>query len=181
MLPCSPQSDNAAVPLRLQLELHLPALKRRALVLTRSQADADDLLSDTVERALRFEKTFLPGTKLKAWLFRIMMSVFVSRQRRRKRELRALDGLYHDPCVWLKNDPPAAMRGLSSTLEHAIRGLPGKFSEVLWLVDLHDLSYREAAEVLSVPVGTVMSRLSRGRRRLAAQLACRPAALANAA
>jgi RNA polymerase sigma-70 factor (ECF subfamily) len=62
------------------------------------------------------------------------------------------------------------MEQLSPNMHQAVRGLPEKFSEVLWLVDVHELSYREAAQALEVPVGTVMSRLSRGRRRLAALL-----------
>lgn len=171
MLPSSGNSvDTSALAFRDRLEVHLPSLKRRALSLTRTAADADDLLNDTIERALRFERTFIPGTMLKAWLFRVMLSIFISKQRTRKRERRALDGMCHDPCAWPKVDRYPEMLGLSPNVQQAVRVLPEKFSEVLWLVDVHDLSYREAADVLEVPVGTIMSRLSRGRRRLAALL-----------
>lgn len=171
MLLCSASDvDRSSLPIREQLADHLHALRGRALRLAQCRSDADDLLSDTVERALRFEQSFTPGTKLRAWLYRIMLSVFITRQRSRARERRALDGLYHDPCAWPKADNTAEMSALSPPVDHAVHELPEKFSAVLWLVDVHELSYREAAETLDVPVGTVMSRLSRGRRRLASVL-----------
>lgn len=152
----------------------LPLLRARALRLTRNPGDADDLVQDTVVRALRFESSFRSGTDLRAWLNRILMSVFVTRCRRKKRERRALDTLTVDPCAWTHSDAPPPMRSLPRSLSGALGRIPDQFARVVQLVDLEDHSYREAAERLGVPVGTVMSRLFRGRRLLANLLAPTP-------
>ena len=98
------------------------------------------------------------------------MSVFLTQCRRRKRERRALDNLTQDPCAWIKHDAPATMKALSASPSRALANLPEGYRSAVQLVDLQDLSYREAAERLDVPVGTIMSRLHRGRKMLAAQL-----------
>jgi RNA polymerase sigma-70 factor (ECF subfamily) len=157
--------------LRHGLDPLLPALYARALKLCGNSSDAQDLLQDTVVRALRFESTFERGTNLKAWLYQILMSVFVSRCRRLRRERRALEWLSADPCAWTRHEAPAAMTKLSTPVERALKTLPAKFARVLELVDIEERSYREAAEELGLPIGTVMSRLFRGRRMLAAALA----------
>jgi RNA polymerase sigma-70 factor (ECF subfamily) len=156
--------------LRLRLADAAPGLRARALRLCRNPSDAEDLLQDTIERALRFEASFEPGTNLKAWLHQILFSVFVSRCRRLRRERRALDVLSSDPCAWLRDEVPQPHPGLSRSLESAIEALPQQFAAVIRLVDIGERSYRDAADQLGVPVGTVMSRLFRGRRLLVSAL-----------
>jgi RNA polymerase sigma-70 factor (ECF subfamily) len=158
-------------PQKSELRVHLatcfPDLYRRALRLGRSEETARDLVQDTFERALRFENQYEPGSNLKAWLSRILLSVFVTRCRRFRRERRALESLTHDPCAWTSPDHPTALQALSSPVARAVAALPEHFREALELVDLAELSYRDAADILGVPLGTVMSRLHRGRRLLA--------------
>jgi RNA polymerase sigma-70 factor (ECF subfamily) len=160
--PARPKSE-----LRAQLATCFPDLYRRALRLGRSEETARDLVQDTYERALRFENQYEPGSNLKAWLSRILLSVFVTRCRRFRRERRALENLTHDPCAWTSPDHPTAMQALSSPVARAVLALPEHFREALELVDLAELSYRDAADIIGVPLGTVMSRLHRGRRLLA--------------
>ena len=155
---------------RAQLALCFPELYRRALRLGRSEDLAKDLVQDTVERALRFEGQYEPGSNLKAWLQRILLSVFVTRCRRARRERRAIERLTHDPCAWTSPEQPSAMQALSSPVPRAVARLPVHFREALELVDMAELSYRDAAAIIGVPLGTVMSRLHRGRRLLAAAL-----------
>ena len=158
-------------PLPTELRSNLAAcsvdLYRRALRLTRSQDAAHDLVQDTFERALRFESQYAPGSNLKAWLQCILLSVFVTRCRRVRRERRATEHLTHDPCAWTLPEQPMATQSLSMPVERAVAQLPAHFRQALQLVDMADLSYRDAAEVIGVPLGTVMSRLHRGRRLLA--------------
>ena len=158
-------------PLREEMLAVIPALRTRALKLSLNPTEAQDLVQDTVERALRFESSYRPGTNLRAWMQQILFSVFVTRCRRRGRERRALDSLTRDPCAWTHRDAPPAMRALSPRVAGAVDALPEQFAAVVRLVDIGEHSYKEAAEKLGVPVGTVMSRLFRGRRLLAAVLA----------
>jgi RNA polymerase sigma-70 factor (ECF subfamily) len=132
--------------------------------------EAEDLLQDAVERALRFQRGYEPGTNLRAWLHRILMTVFISKKRRSTRERRALARLTVDPCAWVRRDSSPEVTSVSAQVERAVGRLPRKFREVVWMVDVGDMSYRDAAEQLAVPLGTVMSRLHRGRRQLAATL-----------
>jgi RNA polymerase sigma-70 factor (ECF subfamily) len=148
----------------------VPTLRVRARRLARNDVLADDLVQDTIERALRFESSFRAGTNLRAWLHQILFSVFVTRCRRQRRERRALDSLTTDPCAWTRHDPCPEMRALTPRVENAIENLPEQFASVIRLVDLGDHSYKDAAAKLQVPVGTVMSRLFRGRRLLASAL-----------
>ncbi len=147
-----------------------PELFSRALRLARSRAHAEDIVQDTMLRALRFEDQFKSGTNLRAWVGQVLLSVFLTECRRSKRERRALDKLASDPCAWTKPDAPAAMRRLSTTPAHALAALPENYRTAVELVDLQDLSYRDAADRLGVPVGTIMSRLHRGRKLLASAL-----------
>jgi RNA polymerase sigma-70 factor (ECF subfamily) len=169
-------APRAAQPteLRARLAAHWPDLYNRALRLARNDALAQDVLQDTFERALRFEDQYEPGSNLRAWLQRILLSVFVTRCRRARRERRALDHLMNDPCSWTLPDGLPAFQALSPTVARAVESLPDPFRRAVELVDLADVSYRDAASVLGVPLGTVMSRLHRGRRMLAEAL--RPSA-----
>jgi RNA polymerase sigma-70 factor (ECF subfamily) len=154
----------------LELTTHLKSLKCRALQLCGSAVEAEDLLQDTFERALRFQRGYEPGTNLRAWLNRILMTVFISKKRRSTRERNALARLNADPCAWVRPEPSPEVTSVSPRVKCAVDCLPRKFRDVVWLVDVGDMSYKDAAEQLSVPVGTVMSRLHRGRRQLAATL-----------
>lgn len=168
-------------PVRSEMAALLPMLSARALRLARTRADADDLVQETMVRALRFEATFVPGTNLRAWMHQILQSVFISRMRRRVRERRALERYAHDPVLSSASTAPAPVSAVSDKVDAALRSLPDKFLKVVELVDLGDLSYREAADELGVPVGTVMSRLFRARRLLEGALGQEAPAIANAA
>ncbi len=153
----------------------LPQLRLRALKLCRDRDGAEDLLQETALRALSFETSYRPDTNLKAWLHQILFSVFITRCRRRRRDGRFVIQHGADPNLWCNRCQPAEPNeGLSPPVQRAIKALPEQFGNVLVLVDLQDLSYSEAAERLGVPIGTVMSRLHRGRRLLAGQLAPTP-------
>ncbi len=150
----------------------VPELRGRALRLASDPTTADDIVQDTIERALKFAPQYERGTNLRAWVYQILFSVFVTRYRRRRRERNALRVLASDPCAWtLPNHfaPPEVGTSLCPSAKGKFDALPGTFRDVLRLVDLDELTYREAATELGVPVGTVMSRLHRGRKLLASQ------------
>lgn len=149
----------------------LPDLRRRARGLARSVERAEDLVQDTIERALRFRESFRSGSQLRAWLMRILHNVFVSQHRRVVTERRILEGARVDPNGWARDRPALLLPGLSPNVAAAMESLPEHLRQVVRLVDLEERSYKDAAELAQVPVGTVMSRLHRGRARLAAALA----------
>ena len=155
---------------REALQACLGSLRARALKLCLNRSDAEDLVQDTVLRALRFEQTFRPGTNLQAWCQQILYSVFVTRCRKRGREQRALEAFRRDPNTWNESTTSVTLNTLPASVSIALDTLPDKFRSVVHLVDLEELSYKEAAEALAVPLGTVMSRLFRGRRQLALAL-----------
>jgi RNA polymerase sigma-70 factor (ECF subfamily) len=159
---------------RERLSELLPQLRLRALKLCRDRDAADDLLQETALRALTFESSYAADTNLKAWLHQILFSVFITRCRRRRRNGRFLAEHSADPNLWCSaNESARPNEGLSPPVQHAIRALPQQFGQVVVLVDLQDMSYGEAAAELGVPIGTVMSRLHRGRKLLANRLAPR--------
>jgi RNA polymerase sigma-70 factor (ECF subfamily) len=167
----SVQSSQAG-EVRVKLAELLPQLRLRALKLCRDRDAADDLLQETALRALSFESSYRADTNLKAWLYQILFSVFITRCRRRRRSGRFLAEHASDPNLWCSATEPARPNeGLSPPVQRAIRSLPEHFGKVVVLVDLQELSYSEAAQELGVPIGTVMSRLHRGRRLLASELA----------
>ena len=155
------------------LVLLVPELRGRALRLTGHAALAEDVVQDTLERALRFAAQYELGTNLRAWAYQILFSVFVTRYRRQRRERSALRVLAADPCAWTAPEafgrPEQSAKLTPSTMEK-LNALPKGFRAVLVLIDLGEHSYREAAVELGVPVGTVMSRLHRGRKMLASKL-----------
>jgi len=148
---------------------HVPSLRRRARTLCRNEFDADDLVNDTVTRAITYADQFENGTNLRAWLHRIQYHCFVSGHRRKKRERVALERFTYE-CSTAEPVTQYGSHELSNRVVLAMAELPESMQAVVQLVDLCDLSYREAAAELKVPVGTVMSRLFRGRNRLATQL-----------
>ena len=161
---------------------HLDALYRNALRLTGNANDAEDLLQDTYLRAYRFFYQYQPGTNAKAWLFRIMNTVFLNEYRRKARqgETVSYDGL-EDFYLYNRlvedfsgNDRPetanpekVVLEQLDiETIQRAIDALPVEFRDTVALATLEEMSYQEIADALSIPVGTVRSRLSRGRKLL---------------
>src|SRR5689334_12118701 len=157
-----------------------PELFGRALRLARSQQVAEDLVQDTVERAIRFESHYQPGTNLRAWVYQILFSVFVTRCRRNRRERKAMETLSTDPCAWTAAEPVNETAGLSPSTLRALDTLPRQFRDAVVLVDIQEMAYKDAAAQLGVPVGTVMSRLHRGRKALAEILGGRPGAAPEA-
>ena len=140
---------------------HIPSLRRYARSLTGDRWAADDLVQDTLERACSKWRLWVVGTDLRAWLFTIMHNVYASQVRRApSRPPVALDDVVHD------------LRGADShrdqaiDLQRCLLLLPDDQRAVLLLVAVEDLSYAQVAEVLGIPAGTVMSRLSRARSRL---------------
>ncbi len=155
---------------RAQLQDVTPQLFPRALQLTRHPERARDLVQDTLLRALRFEATFTPGSNLRAWLAQVMYSVFVSQCRRRGRERALLTALGGDPCFWTQASTGPVVEALSPGMQACLAELPEEFARVLLLVDVAEMPYRDAAEQLGVPVGTIMSRLHRARKSLRRRL-----------
>jgi RNA polymerase sigma-70 factor, ECF subfamily len=151
----------------------LDSLYRAALRLTRVPADAEDLVQETYLKAFRSANRFQPGTNLKAWLFTILHNTARNRARDRARAAvtfdsetveRAADAT-HDGFV----ETPETLlvrNTLDPDLQAAVDALPDAFRQAVWLRDVEEFSYAEIAEMLQVPVGTVMSRISRGRRML---------------
>jgi RNA polymerase sigma-70 factor (ECF subfamily) len=162
---------------------HLNPLFNLALSLTRNRKDAEDLVQETYLRAYRFFDSYEPGTHIKAWLFRILRNTFINRYRAarvRPNEVdftrveqtyeRAIDEQFlRDHRAVSPED--AVMNGvLDEEVETAISGLPDEYRSVVILALVEDLAYKEIASALSIPLGTVMSRLHRGRKLLQAQL-----------
>ena len=155
---------------------HLDALYGFALKLARSRDDAEDLVSDTVLRALERWEQYRLGTNIRAWLFTILYRVFVSRRRRiDAREVPAGDGTDGRPRHEAVGEADPEGRFYDSFLDEevtrAIDALPEEYRSAVVLSDLHELRYAEIAEILGVPEGTVKSRLFRGRRILQRKLA----------
>lgn len=147
---------------RAEIAAHIPRLRRYARALAGDSHRADDLVQDTLERALTKFHLWRHGSDLRAWMFTIMHNVFIN-QLKARREL-ALDDAVEDGLQSAPQSDPLELRDLDT----ALRRLPVEQREVLLLVGLEQLSYAEASQALDVPVGTVMSRLSRGRERLRA-------------
>jgi RNA polymerase sigma-70 factor (ECF subfamily) len=140
----------------------VPDLSRTALRLARGTALADDLVQETLARAWQARASFRPGTNARAWTQRILFNTYINHYRKKKREREALAELQSTRRASVRD----AHDGFGDEVAAALRGLRPEFREAVELVDLCDLSYQEAADRLACPVGTVMSRLHRGRKRL---------------
>jgi RNA polymerase sigma-70 factor, ECF subfamily len=145
------------------IEQQIPRLRRYARALTRNRERADDLVQDTLSRALVKEQFWQPGTNLRAWLFTIMHNQNVNNVRLAVRESRMVDMEQLSP-IPATTDPTASRQMFE--LERALAQLALEQRQVILLVGLEGMSYEDAAGILSVPVGTVRSRLSRGRNIL---------------
>jgi RNA polymerase sigma-70 factor (ECF subfamily) len=141
---------------------HIPRLRRYARALVGDRYSADDLVQDTLERAWNKLHLWRPGSDMRAWLFAIMHNVFVNQARSRRHEL---DSRIED----LPQIAVRATQGVNLELvdvDRALRLLPPEQREVVLLVAVEEMSYDEVSRTIDVPIGTVMSRLSRGRERL---------------
>src|SRR6059036_2519731 len=155
---------------------YIDSLYRTALRLTRNPADAEDLVQETYLKAFRAADRFEPGTNLRAWLFTILHNTARNRARDRAREgvtvdSEAVDQAADAPSYGLAapiETPEARLlrETLAPELQAAVDELPEAFRQAVWLRDVEEFSYAEIADMLSIPLGTVMSRISRGRRLL---------------
>ena len=156
---------------------HLDPLYSAALRLTKNERDAEDLVQDAFLRAFRFFDKFERGTNMKAWLFKILTNTFINRYRRRVKERTVVEGAAREATsekfvVHETNESAVNPEQyffdklLSDDVLRSIDALPIDFRLVVILADLQEFSYKEIAEILDCPVGTVMSRLYRGRKLL---------------
>ena len=177
--PATPAAASAKGPSSFEAEAlaSLDSLYRTALRLTRVTADAEDLVQETYLKAFRAANQFEPGTNLRAWLFTILHNTARNRARDRSRDIVAADSDLVDragdiaPSGWSSgaSETPETLllrETLAPDLQSAIDALPDVFRQAVWLRDVEEFSYSEIAEMLAIPVGTVMSRISRGRRLL---------------
>lgn len=160
---------------------HADALFGAAMRMTRDRSQAEDLVQETLLRAFRFWHKFQRGTNIKAWLFRIQTNLFINRYRKKQNESKVMDGRSVDDMLdrfaaeestWIPTDvrEDFLKQVLGDEVIEALDKLPFEFRMTVLLADMHDFSYKEIAEVLECPVGTVMSRLHRARKMLQAQL-----------
>jgi RNA polymerase sigma-70 factor, ECF subfamily len=155
---------------------HLSALYGAALRMTRDPKDAEDLVQEALLRAYRFFDTFEAGTNCKAWLFRILTNVFCNQYREREREhvvmteaessAANLEQFLSGAAEGRDSETALLGRMVSADVEKALAALPPDFRLAVVLADLEDFSYKEIAEIMDCPAGTVMSRLYRGRKIL---------------
>jgi RNA polymerase sigma-70 factor (ECF subfamily) len=158
----------------------LSGLYGAALRLTRNPADAEDLLQETYLRAYRGFGGFTEGTNLKAWLYRILTNTFINAYRKRQREpVTVLEDEIPDWYLYDRLDADGESASAESQVldripdedvKEALDALPEGFRMAVWLADVEGFAYKEIAEILGIPIGTVMSRLHRGRKALEQRL-----------
>ena len=164
---------------------HLDAMHRTALRLTRSASDADDLVQDSVVKAYRFFDSYESGTNVRAWLLKILTNLFFSKHRRTALEDTVSTLAASDPVSegWMSAASMAPTREfdrlvekpiLEASVGRVLDELPEDFRTVLVLVDVEGLTYREVADAMGSPIGTVMSRLHRARKAVAQRLGIQP-------
>ena len=165
-----------------QALVHTAALFGAAYRLTRNPRDAEDLVQDAFLRAYRFWDSYQQDSNCKAWLLRIVTNTFINEYQRKKRSREVLDaataeqdttdGVLVHADAGDKQSPERALldRSVSDDVQRALDALPDDFRTAVVLCDVQGLSYKEIAEIMECPVGTVMSRLFRGRKLLASSL-----------
>ena len=165
-----------------QALVHTDALFGAAYRLTRNARDAEDLVQDSLLRAYRFWDSFEQDSNCKAWLLRIVTNTFINEYQRKKRsrevldaasaEQDATDGVLMHAAATERQSPERTLleRSVSDDVQRALDGLPDDFRTAVVLCDVQGLSYKEIADIMETPVGTVMSRLFRGRKLLATAL-----------
>jgi RNA polymerase sigma-70 factor (ECF subfamily) len=179
-LPSSPVPSPAPADKRVSFQsealVHLDAVYRVALRLTGNPADAEDLVQETMLRAYRSWDRFTLGTNAKGWLLTILRNLFINEYRRRSRHPETVNLDTIEPFAVFQDiqdsDPQARFfdQIVDEEVIRAVDSLPEAFREAVTLSDVEGLSYEEIAKVLNVPVGTVKSRLFRGRRMLQKKL-----------
>ena len=170
----------SAITKKFEVEIlsHKEALLAHALRLTHNERDAEDLVQDTLIRACRFSHQFEQGTNCRAWLIRIMTNEFITQYRHNQRENACVDrreeldenhpdttDLYHPDA-----DYDEKSEDFGDEVSNALSNVPEDFRAIIVMADLQDQSYREISEKLEIPIGTVMSRLFRGRQMLRQKL-----------
>jgi RNA polymerase sigma-70 factor, ECF subfamily len=168
-------------------ELALPmfdSLYNFARWLVRNSHDAEDLVQETYLKALRNFSSFQPGTNFRAWIFQILRNTFLSSRSKLERRMTvALDSEGDGPELAVDTETPETIlmdRSNCQLVQRAMDDLPAHYRETLLLCEVEEMSYQEIAEVLSIPMGTVMSRLARARRAVRASLRGTPGAPASA-
>jgi len=151
---------------RKELTRQIPRLRRYAHVLCYNAADTEDLLQATLERALSRLSQWQAGSDMRAWLFTIMHNVSVNQHRKQKYHQQMISDQDYDLDQFSTGNHSDQTDSIVSEVEAGLNRLPADQREVLILVGIEELSYRQTAEVLGVPIGTVMSRLNRARQRL---------------
>jgi RNA polymerase sigma-70 factor (ECF subfamily) len=156
---------------------HLPALHRHALRLTRKEADADDLVQEAMLKAFRAYHQFTPGTNFKAWIFRILVNSYINRYRRREREPIPVDFTEMEPMAaglgaggLTVTDIGQLKDQVSDEVKEGLDAMPEDYRMVFLLSVLDEFAYHEIAEILGIPIGTVMSRLFRARKHMRSRL-----------
>ena len=160
---------------------HMATLFNAALYMTRNAAHAEDLVQETLLKAFRFWHRYEQGTNCKAWLFRILTNTFINKYRRSTRERRVLEGREAEPvgegvmsraAMRTLTDPvsEAHRRIITAEIQEALDSLPEDYRVMILLADVEELSYKEIATIVGCPIGTVMSRLHRARKRMQRRL-----------
>ncbi|MEM8796300.1 MAG: RNA polymerase sigma factor [Pseudomonadota bacterium] len=154
----------------------LPNLRRFALTLCRSRDVADDLVQQTCQKAIINKASFEPGTRMEAWLFRILRNTWIDMTRRQQTEGTPVDIDQASDMPRYDGETAAETRLMLESTFKEIEALPDDQREVLILICVEELSYKEAADVLDAPIGTIMSRLARARQKLSENLGINSAA-----
>lgn len=160
---------------------HMPALYGMALKYTHNESEAEDLVQDSMIKAYNNFDSYVEGTNCRAWLFRIMTNTFINKYRRKRRERAYLDSVVQENTnsdILIANAPEQDLEesesdgtsgcfyAFSDEIVRAFNSVSSEFKSIVMMADLQDLSYKEIAEKLDIPIGTVMSRLFRGRQML---------------
>jgi len=169
--PLSGAADGAQTSFEDDALALIDRLYSAALRLTRNEADAQDLVQDTYLKAFRSAAQFQSGTNLRAWMFTILHNTFLNHLRDRGREPVEADSGVVERAADTTEGPATPedvllRTTLDADLQAALDALPEAFREAVWLRDVEQFSYDDIARILGVPIGTVMSRISRGRRLL---------------
>jgi RNA polymerase sigma-70 factor, ECF subfamily len=151
--------------------VHLDHLYRVAFHLAKDEDHAQELVQETFVRALAAHHQFNPGTNMKAWLTKILHNLFFDRYQQSKRWISTDDAASQESDYWKRSstenpgpESQVLLKELSANITDALKRIPEEFRAPILLVDMSDFSYAEAAEILSCPIGTIRSRLSRGRK-----------------
>ncbi len=148
----------------------LPRLRRFARALARDTADADDLMQVALERALKARTQWAPGTRLDSWMMKIVRNCWIDEMRSRTRRARTFVPEEEGAAIGIDSHRDIEMKAAMHDVDKAMNSLSAEQREVIVLVLVDGLAYREAADLLDIPMGTLTSRLTRGRQALAQML-----------